>query len=463
VRCWLVLICIILLAPPPAAPLSSRHTARAAQHEIRELEAFQGYLEEAPGGLDIRYAWGLPGGRGENVRIIDIEINWNRQHNDLAEAAAAPFVFVKGVDPQPQVNVDHGTAVLGMLLAAPDGVGITGIAHRAQIGLINPHVDAATLRVAQAIRRASDNLRPGDVMLIEQQSFTGPRFDFRTGRGLLPIEFEPEVFEAIKDATSRGIIVIEPAGNGSENLDDSIYNGVFDRGRRDSGAIMVGSGKPPAGLYGDGPDRVRLPESNFGSRVDVQGWGRFVTTCGYGDLRREQGENNWYTINFGATSAGAAMVAGAAAVLQSILIERGREPLSPSQLRRLLVTTGSPQAGDTGENIGPRPDLRAAIEALDSDGEPGEPEITGVKLKGSSGKLVVDGENFIPNDSVLEINGAVVERLKFPGSRRLPDGTATRMMTKISVIDLLPPGQDVEITVFTPSSGKRSAPRAFRR
>jgi hypothetical protein len=463
VRCRLILICIILIAPPLVAPFSSAPTVAVTADEIRELEAFQGYLEEAPGGLDIRYAWSLPGGRGENIRIIDIEISWNRKHNDLAHAASEPFVFVRGVDPQPQVNVDHGTAVLGMLVAAPDGVGITGIAHRAQVGLINPHVDANTLRVAQAVRRATDNLRPGDVMLIEQQSFTGPRFDFRTGRGLLPIEFEPEVFEAIKDATSRGIIVIEPAGNGSENLDDSIYNGVFDRARRDSGAIMVGSGKPPAGLYGDGPDRVRLPESNYGSRLDVQGWGRFVTTCGYGDLRHEQGENNWYTINFGATSAGAAMVAGAVAVLQSILIERRLTPLTPAQMRRLLVSTGSPQTGDVGEKIGPRPDLRAAIAELEGGDESGDPEITGVKLKGSSGKLIVDGSNFIPGESLIEIDGTPIERLKYPGSHRLPDGTATRIMTKKSVIDLLPPDVEVSVTVFTPASGKRSEPKAFRR
>ena len=33
-----------------------------------------------------------------------------------------------------------------------------------------------------------------------------------------------------------------------------------------------------------GPDRSRLDFSNFGKAVDVQGWGREVTTCGYGDL-----------------------------------------------------------------------------------------------------------------------------------------------------------------------------------
>ena len=80
----------------------------------------------------------------------------------------------------------------------------------------------------------------------------------------------------------------------------------------------------------------------------MQGWGRFVTTCGYGDLRREQGENNWYTDRFGATSAAAAMVAGSAAILQSILKARGQAPLSPIQLRQLLTSTGTPQPGRSG-------------------------------------------------------------------------------------------------------------------
>jgi hypothetical protein len=299
-------------------------------------------------------------------------------------------------------------------------------------------------------------------MLIELQSIAGPRFNTQTGAGLVPVEYEPDVFQAIKDATSRGIVVVQASGNGFENLDDPVYDGAFDRNRRDSGSIIVGAGKPPEGIYGLGTDRVRTEESNYGSRVDVQGWGRFITTCGYGDLRREQGVNNWYTINFGFTSGAAAMVAGAAALIQSIVKERGQPPLSPVQLRRLLTSTGTPQAGDLTQPIGPRPNLRAAIAALDAPNDQADPKITAIKYKRGAGKLIVDGENFLPDDSVIEIDGTAIARHKYPSSFFLPGGTTSRVMSKGNVSALLPAGSEVSVTVFTPSTSKRSEPVAFR-
>ena len=449
--------------PLNLAPPSQAAGARAEDDvpEPRELEVFQGYLDPAPLGMDVRHAWTLPGGRGENVKIIDIEVNWNLNHNDLVEATSNAFMVVRGVDPQPQFNMDHGTAVLGELVAAPDGVGVTGIAHRAQIGLINPVTEGTTLKIAEAVKTATKRLSPGDILLIEQQSLAGPRFDGLVGRGLLPIEFEKPVFDAITAATAKGIIVIEPAGNGFENLDDPIYKGVFDRRVRDSGAIVVGAGYPEGGVYGPGPDRTRTDESNYGSRVDVQGWGRFVTTCGYGPLRQEQGLNNIYTDIFGATSAAAAMVAGAAAVLQSIVKERGLDPLTPAQLRQLLVSTGSPQQGNLRQRIGPRPDLKAAIEALTIDEHDREPLITGLTYKKNKGSLIVDGANFLKGDSVIEINGTAVPRMKYPADFALPNGITTRVASKGDISALLPPGVEVTITIYSPSTDKRSEPVTF--
>ena len=462
VRYVLAVLILSLVSSPIQYFCPTSATGVSAQSAPQELEAFQGYLDAAPDGMDVRYAWSLPGGRGENVTIVDVEINWNLRHNDLAAAAADPVVLVRGSDPNPDINIDHGTAVLGELFAAPDGIGVTGIAHGARMGLVSPLFDGSVPRLAEAITRAARDLDPGDVVLIEAQSFAGPRLDPQTGRGLAPIEYENPVFDAIKAATSRGIVVVEPAANGFDNLEHSAYGGAFDRTRRDSGAIMVGAGLPPAGLYGTGPDLARTEESNYGSRVDVQGWGRFVTTCGYGDLRREQGENNWYTDRFGATSAAAAMVAGAAALLQSIVKARGQAPLSPIQLRRLLTLTGTPQTGNLSEHIGPRPNLRAAIDALDS-AVATEPRITSLKLKGSSGKLIVDGENFLPSDSIIEIGGTAVTKLKYPSAYFVPNGGTTRIMTKRDVTAMLPRGVDVPITVFTPSTERRSEAVIFRR
>jgi Subtilase family len=464
-RFLLTLICLFSITSPLAFHLASR--AVADDSGPKELEVFQGYLDAAPLGLDVRHAWTLPGGHGENVRIVDIEYNWNLDHNDLLAATSGLFLYVKGVNPLSDRVIDegnrnHGTAVIGELVAAPDGVGVTGIAYGAKLGLVNPLIDGTVADIAGAIRRAAARMDAGDVMLLEQQSVAGPRFDLATGRGLVPIEYETKIFQEIKNATAKGIVVVESSGNGFENLDHSAYNGAFDRNKRDSGAIIVGAGLPEGGIYGEGPDRTRTDESNYGSCVDVQGWGRAVTTTGFGDLRHEQGENNWYTIDFGATSGAAAMVAGAAALIQSIRKERGLAPLSPRDLRQLLVCTGSPQKGDLGEHIGPRPNIRAALALMDGIAPEAEPEITAVKKK-SGGKLTVDGSGFTPGDSIIEIDGAAVTKLKYPSDHQTPCGLATRIATKNDVSNLLPRGVDVSITIFTPATGKRSAPFTYRR
>lgn len=460
-RLSLVLIWLLALVLPFSAPY-------AAADGPKDLSAMQGYLDPAPLGMEVRYGWTLPGGRGENVRIVDIEYNWNLNHNDLAAAAANLFVYVKGLNPVPDQaqdtgNWNHGTAVIGELVAADDGIGITGIAHGARLGLINPLTDNTRPDVAAAIRRAVASMDAGDVILLELQSPSGPRFDPFTGRGLLPIEYEPDIYAAIRSATSQGILIIESAGNGFENLDHSAYNGVFDRDQRDSGAIFVGAGLPEGELYGRGPDRTRTEESNYGACVDVQGWGRSITTTGFGDLRIDKGKSNWYTTEFGATSGGTAMVAGVVAVIQSIVKARGLAPLTPLQMRQLLTATGTPQTGDQSQHIGPRPNIRAAIAALDGTTITPDPIITAVTLKSSSGKLTVDGDGFTPGNSIIEIDGQVVKKLKYPSDHVLPSGLATRIVSKKDVSSLLPRGVQVAITVFTPSTGKRSAPFAFRR
>src|SRR5262249_17503650 len=133
-----------------------------------------------------------------------------------------------------------------------------------------------------------------------------------------------------------------------------------------SGAIMVGGGMPPAGIYGPGPDRAPTATTDYGSRVDVQGWGDSITTCGYGDIRNNEGRDQLYTGRFGGTSGASAMVAGAAVLVESIAKAQNRPPLSPAALLQLLVSTGTPQTGDASQHIGPRPNLRAAIQALES-------------------------------------------------------------------------------------------------
>ncbi len=195
------------------------------------------------------------------------------------------------------------------------------------------------------------------------------------------MEWWPDDFDAIHYAIAKGVIVVEAAGNGAENLDDAIYNNPasgfpanwtnpFDRGNRDSGAIVVGAGAPPPGTHGvnHGPDRSRLEFSNYGALVDAQGWGREVTSSGYGDLQGGSDENKWYTNHFSGTSSASPIVVGALGCLQGGLKSASLTLLTPVNARSLLRTYGSPQMDAPGrpssQRIGNRPDLRSILDQV---------------------------------------------------------------------------------------------------
>jgi hypothetical protein len=255
-----------------------------------------------------------------------------------------------------------------------NAVGITGISPNAVVSAISIFGGMGS---AGAINTAAARLGPGDVMLIELHR-PGPRFAFanRTDqRGYIAVEWWPDDYAAIRNAVNRGIIVIEAGGNGAEDLDDNIYQtpaggfpagwtNPFRRANRDSGAIVVGAGAPPPGTHGRsyGADRSRLDFSNFGALVDAQGWGREVTTCGYGDLQGGANEDLWYTDTFSGTSSASPILVGVAASLQGMARARGRPPLTPLQFRNCLRTSGSAQQNEPGrpisQRIGARPNLR---------------------------------------------------------------------------------------------------------
>ena len=308
----------------------------------------QGYLRQAPGGIDAPAAWARPGGRGEAVWFADIEGAWNTAHEDLpADRIRAIGRPIAGRDWEM-----HGTAVLGEVLSRDNDLGMYGIAPNVARVITSSVADVSA---AAAIDRAQAELRPGDVLLIELHAI-GPRGRF------LPMEFWDDVFDVLKIANARGIVVVEAAGNGFEDLDHDAYRGKLDRRRRDSGAIMVGAGAPAMDGW---KDRSRLDFSNYGSRVDVQGWGRMVATLDYGDLQGCDVTARKYTSNFAGTSSASPIVAGAAMLLESISKTEKGCVMSPSAVRRFLVETGSPQTdgphGPATQHIGPRPNLARAL------------------------------------------------------------------------------------------------------
>jgi len=343
-----------------------------------DWQGSQGYLESAsssPPGIDAKYAWTRPGGKGAGVYVIDVEQSWQLDHEDL------PARLASLNDPGGQQEGDgqHGVAVLGEIVALADGHGVTGIAHegRFNVAPVNRKhsflwVDWTERSVAAAITAAASRLRRGDVILIEQHypsglsSGTCPAACGNCPQwGYVPMEYFVPEFIAIHNATARGIHVVEAAGNGGMDLDHSRYGNEFKRNVYDSRAIMVGAS-----------DANLRPScwSNFGSRVDVHAWGTNIMTLGYGNQlvtgAPPADKKQWYTRTFGGTSGASPIVVGAVMAIVGAQKAAGQTLLTPLQMRSLLVSTGTaqqaytPPAGMAAEtrNIGPQPDLKRALD-----------------------------------------------------------------------------------------------------
>ncbi|MFF2367334.1 S8 family peptidase [Streptomyces sp. NPDC058122] len=374
----------------PATPEPATWTGRSTDDGRRlkegapvtpDFTSRQGYLRPAPEGVDAYWAWQRPGGAGRGVTVIDVEGAWQLGHEDLASKLAGVVVGTPHTD---LAWRNHGTAVIGVLGGDRDERGITGIVPEA----VTAAASFRGIGTAAAIHAAAERLGPGDIILVELHA-PGPRFDFEerdSQEGYIALEWWPDDFAAVQDATSRGILVVAAAGNGGESLDDALYErrpaefpewwrNPFNPSNPSSGAILVGAGAPPPGTHGrdHGPDRSRLAFSNYGARVDAQGWGREVTTTGGfwdrpGDLQGGAEEITWYTDTFSGTSSASPVVAGALAALQGMLKAAGRPPMSPERARVLLRGTGSPQQDAPGrpasQRIGSRPDIKAAVTRL---------------------------------------------------------------------------------------------------
>jgi hypothetical protein len=350
-------------------------TSAPAPTQTPDFTPNQGYLDPAPGGIGAVAAWTRAGGEGQEISIIDVEGDWLFTHEDLLNHQGG----IVGGTPANDIHWrNHGTAVAGEIIGNRNSFGITGIAPEAYFRAVSIFGSSS----AQAIKNAADKLKLGDIILLELHR-PGPRFNFQQRadqRGYIAVEWWEDDLAAVRFAASKGIIVVEAGGNGAENLDDAIYDvnpffshlwrNPFRRNPVDSGAIVVGAGAPPPGTHGrnHGPNLSRLDFSNYGALIDAQGWGREVTTTGYGDLQGGQFEILWYTNQFSGTSSASPIVVGAVACVQGMMVAKNRPKLLPPDMRQLLRNTGSPQASAPGlpvtQRIGNRPNLEQIISVL---------------------------------------------------------------------------------------------------
>lgn len=387
-----------------------------------DIEGEQLYLQSdaATGGLNVTSAW-AEGIKGQGVGVFHDEINWNFTHEDLkiseAEMVCDFFTDCDAYDSPLYYDnnvIQHGTAVVGVIGALDNGVGVTGIANGSKIipveldvGIESGLGELGSRLIDYTTKGESETtVKPGDVVVITVSQggvsqLNGDACEKNPVTGEVnycpPVETDAVPFLLLRDLTDLGLIIVEAAGNSNYNIgemiddncgadicpdlslaeDVALPEGVEPEANQIiSGAIVVSASK-------GGKDNTKVLLSNCGTRVDLYGWGKGVTTAGYGGDINAVGQitpnpatdpddpNKWYTGSFSGTSSATAMVAGAVALVQSAVDKIYREAIPHKkfyydawQMRQLLKETGIPSPSNTECNIGYKPDVGAAIQAI---------------------------------------------------------------------------------------------------
>lgn len=392
----------------------------AVAYSNNPFATHQEHLRSAPWGIDAETAWKkYVAASGRDVGFVDIESGWKLTHEDLV--GVTPPVWGENretVDHFGQTIpvLDHGTAMLGLVKATDNYIGCVGIAPscrafvESEWGKDGSHsiTDALIYACLSLLSDADINVSVGAVILIEAQQLVGGQ--------LSPVEASSSsIRHLINLLTLNDFIVVEPAANGGHNISVKI--------QPDSGAIIVGAGKPIEAPYQD-REWGRWDRSNFGPGVHCFARGDVVTSL--------SGDESRYACRTGATSGAAAIIAGAAVVLQAIMKSKGK-PLSPAELRRILA---EPPLGTTTKNpdeIGSMPSLGKicrAILAVENNTFGGSKGVRDVLDSSTTGEIPrpADGKPFNDYlDERRELAKAAEQHLS--GSGLLPQPVATKRPT----------------------------------
>jgi len=305
--------------------------------------------------------------------VVVMEKVWSGEHPDLAHVKVATRFPPEAEygdrdnDGRDDFAADnqHAVASLG-ILGATGSAGGPGCP-----GMLPPGL-GEVLWVASPLRREDDGrwvmsihdrivalaqwMPAGAILLVELQiegrladscaAGVEPDSDERVWA---PLELEPHLRAALAEARARQIIVIEPAGNGSESggveLNDLVTWDQCLPMPDTSVAILTAACDT---IRADGLHN-RLPESNFGAQVVCYSWGNSVVALDSANLA-----GTW---TYGGTSSAAALVAGAAARLQHEAGAWFGRFLSPDEMRKALTFSLAAVPLGDGLDIGVMPNL----------------------------------------------------------------------------------------------------------
>lgn len=326
-----------------------------------DFEPRQAYLD-APGprwkGLNVREAWaGQVTGKGARIHFSDAGLF--AEHEELRGNAR-----LKVVSLAPNHDPAHGTASAGVILAARDGVGVTGISHDSELYLYNNRAADAQgnfLTLKDLLR----NVEPGDIVGINRQT---AHIDVLST--MLPSLHDQPWWFVARQLSERGAVVVNAAANGSSKTLDGkgtragqgvdLGNWAYFNNHGDSGAILVGAchsydGKPHA--Y----------SNSYYPRM-LNAWGDSVVTLAYGDLQDLAGDNRDYSATYAGTSSATPMVCGALGLIQSYAMEQHHIYLNGNQMHQLVMASGYDDATLPDTDVlpmGARPNVHGALVLLD--------------------------------------------------------------------------------------------------
>lgn len=247
-------------------------------------------------------AWDRSFGLGVRVAVLDTGIMGN--HVDLAGQVVLGKNFI---DPTRDWQDDdgHGTHVAGVIAASMNGVGVAGIAPKAQLlagKVLDANGTGSDTGLAEAIRWAADNGAHIINMSIESPEYSQP------------------VEDACEYARGKGSLLVAASGN--EGTNRVSYPAVF------PGVISVGSLKQAVELD---PPFAKSDFSNHGYELDIMAPGEAIRSSVFD--KDNPAATNMYA-DYSGTSMAAPHVAGVLALARSLNLGLSRQQLEYALLQR---------------------------------------------------------------------------------------------------------------------------------
>ncbi|HSE98705.1 MAG TPA: S8 family peptidase, partial [Blastocatellia bacterium] len=330
-------------------------------------------------------------------------------------------------DPSPDFETDfHGTHVAGIVGAVGNNnLGITGVAWRVKMMALKfiRGRSGDSANAVRAINYVIDQKRRGVNVRVINASWGGPG----------PSE---SLRKAIKKAGKEGILFVSAAGNGgSDSRGDDIdltpdYPSAW--------STEISSIVSVAAL--DRSDNL-AQFSNFGRNtvsVGAPGVEVFSTV-----------PNGGYAFLNG-TSMATPHVAGAAVLILT------REPnLTPAEVRDRIIGKGVAVLTLASKT---RSSARLNVLNSSTNTSPARPALGINHIAASKKILTLDGLGFLDGSTQLEINGVPAPKIKYASDFLLPDGSISRMTSKLGkdrMEALFPRGAAVIVTAVNPATGDR--------